>query len=71
MKYVIYEKSYIERLGNKIDDEVNIGDSDTINGVVKLLKSKRDLDLNERTIYRSLKSKQPIKEKYFIFRMKD
>lgn len=71
MKYVIYEKSYIERLGNKIDDEVNIGDSDTINGVVKLLKSKRDLELNERTIYRSLKSKQPIKEKYFIFRMKD
>lgn len=71
MKYVIYEKSYIERLGNKIDDEVNIGDSDTINGVVKLLKNKRDLELNERTIYRSLKSKQPIKEKYFIFRMKD
>ena len=30
MSYVVYEKTYIERFGELIEDETNLGDSDTI-----------------------------------------
>lgn len=70
MKYVIYEKSYIDRLGEKIEDETNIGDSESLNGVLELLEKKRNLKISLRTIYRSLKHQHPIKDKYLIFKIK-
>ena len=70
MKYVINEKSYIDRLGEKIEDETNIGDSESLNGILELLEKKRNLKISLRTIYRSLKHKHPIKDKYLIFKIK-
>lgn len=70
MKYVIYEKSYIDRLGEKINDEVNMGDSESINGVLKLLETKRNIKVTKRAIYKSMKTNKPIKDKYLIFKIK-
>ena len=68
--YVIYEKSYIDRLGEKINDEVNMGDSESINGILKLLETKRNLKITKRAIYKSIKNNKPIKDKYIIFKIK-
>lgn len=70
MKYVIYEKSYIDRLGEKINDEINMGDSESINGILKLLETKRNIKVTKRAIYKSMKTNKPIKDKYFIFKIK-
>lgn len=71
MKYVIYEKSYIERLGEKIDDEINIGDSDSVLGILRILEHKRNFKTTKMSVYRSIKNKEPIRDKYIIFKMKD
>ena len=70
MKYVIYEKSYIDRLGKKIDDEINIGEGDNIKDVIYLLKKLRNYEIKKSVVYNSIKTKQPIKDKYIIFKMK-
>lgn len=70
MKYVIYEKGYIDRLGEKIEDETNIGDSESLNGILKLLEIKRNLKITKRAIYKSMKNNRPIKDKYLIFKIK-
>ena len=31
--YIVCEKSYIDRLGEKIDDETNLHDSNSVNGI--------------------------------------
>lgn len=71
MKYVIYEKSYIDRLGEKIDDEINIGDSDSVLGILRILELKRNFKTTKMSVYRSIKNKEPIRDKYIIFKMKD
>lgn len=71
MKYVIYEKSYIERLGQLIDDEINIGEGDSIKDVIYLLKKLRNFEIKKSVVYKSLKTKQPISNKYIIFKMKE
>lgn len=71
MKYVIYEKSYIDRLGEKIDDEINIGEGDNVKDVVYLLKKLRNCEIKKSVVYNSIKTKQPIKDKYIIFKMKE
>ncbi len=71
MKYVIYEKSYINRLGQLIDDETNIGESDSIKDVIVLLKKLRDFEIKKSVVYKSIKTKQPISDKYTIFKMKE
>lgn len=71
MRYVIYEKSYIDRLGKLIDDEVNIGDSESVLGVLRILKNKRNVKVEKRQIYKSIKNKVLINDKYLIFKMKD
>lgn len=71
MKYVIYEKSYIERLGQLIDDEINIGEGDSVKDVVYLLKKLRNFEIKKSVVYKSLKTKQPISNKYIIYKMKD
>ena len=35
--YIISEKTYFDRLGKRIDDEINIHDSDNIDGLIKYL----------------------------------
>lgn len=71
MKYVIYEKSYIDRLGKKIDDEINIGEGDNVKDVIYLLKKLRNCVIKKSVVYKSIKTKQPIKDKYIIFKMKE
>lgn len=71
MKYVIYEKSYIDRLGNLIDDETNIGEGDNVKEIMYLLKKLRNFEIKKSVVYKSLKTKQPIKDKYFVYKMKD
>jgi hypothetical protein len=71
MKYVIYEKNHIERLGKLIDDETNIGEGDNVKDVIYLLKKLRNCEIKKSVVYNSIKTKQPIKNKYFIFKMKD
>lgn len=68
--YVIYEKSYIDRLGKQLDDQVNMGDSECVDGVIKLLEKHRNLKLSKRTIYQAIKSKKPIYNKYYIYKIK-
>lgn len=71
MKYVIYEKSYIDRLGQLIDDEINIGEGDSVKDVVYLLKKLRNFEIKKSVVYKSLKTKQPISNKYIIYKMKE
>lgn len=71
MKYVIYEKSYIDRLGQLIDDEINIGEGDSVKDVIYLLKKLRNFEIKKSVVYKSLKTKQPISNKYIIYKMKD
>lgn len=69
--YVIYEKEYIDRLGVKIDNQVNIGDSSCVDGILKILETKRNIKLSKRGIYKSIKTKQPIYNKYYIYKIKE
>lgn len=69
MSYVVYEKTYIERLGEFIEDETNLCDSDSVENLIKLLKSK-DIKVARATIYRAIKNKKPIYDKYFVYKMK-
>ena len=39
--FIICEKSYIERLGKLIDDEINLYDSDNVAGIQNFLKMMR------------------------------
>ena len=67
--YIICEKSYIERLGEKIDDETNIHDSDSVNGIQKFLE-KQNVKITKRAIYYAIKNKNLIAEKYSIYKIK-
>lgn len=67
--YVIYEKAYIEKLGKKLDDEINLLDGDTIEEVVKKLKDK-NIKASRRTLFYALKNKSLIEGKYYIYKIK-
>ena len=69
MIYVVYEKTYIERLGELIEDETNLCDSDSVKELIELLRSK-DIKTSKRTIYRAIKNRQPIQDKYFVYKIK-
>lgn len=69
MSYVVYEKTYIERLGELIEDELNLCDSDNVEELLRLLRSK-DIKTSKRTIYRAIKNRQPIQDKYFVYKIK-
>ena len=68
--YVIYEKSYIDRPTGLIPNETNIGDSNSVDGIVDILKIKRNINISKRTIYRSIKEKSIINDKYYIYKIK-
>lgn len=67
--YVVYEKTYIERLGEVIDDEMNLCESENVYNLIKLLRSK-NIKVAKAAIYKAIKSKKPIYNKYFVYKMK-
>lgn len=68
--YVIYEKDFIERLGVKINNQINIGDSSSVDGIVKIFELKRNVKLSKRVIYKAIKTQLPIYDRYYIYKIK-
>lgn len=67
--YIVCEKTYFDRLGEKIKDEINLHDSDNINGILEFLR-KQNIYITKRTIYYAMKNNVPIKGKYMIYKIK-
>lgn len=67
--FIICEKSYIERLGKLIDDEINLYDSDNVNGIQEFLK-KQNINITKRAIYNAIKNKNLIKNRYSVYKIK-
>lgn len=67
--YIISEKTYFDRLGKRIDDEINIHDSDNIDGLIKYLE-KQNIKITKRAIFYAIKNKTPIANKYNIYKIK-
>lgn len=67
--FIICEKSYIERLGKKIDDEINLYDSDNVNGIQEFLK-RQNVNITKRAIYNAIKNKNLIKNRYSVYKIK-
>lgn len=68
--YVLYEKTYIDRLGKRLDDEINILDGDTIEELLIKLKSK-NIKASRRTLFYALKTKSLINGKYYVYKIKN
>jgi hypothetical protein len=66
--YVLYEKTYIDRLGKRLDDEINILDGDTIEELLMKLKSK-NIKASRRTLFYALKTKSLINGKYLLYKI--
>jgi len=69
--YVVYEKIYNEKLGKLQEDEINIIDSDNISELIEKIKEKQKVSIARRTIFNAIKTKQPIFNKYYIYKIKD
>lgn len=69
--YIICEKTYIDRLGKQIDDETNIGNSESVEGLIKKLEQYSNLKIAKRTIYNAIKTEKPIYDKYYIYKIKE
>ena len=67
--FIICEKSYIERLGKLIDDEINLYDSDSVAGIQNFLKIQ-NINITKRAIYNAIKNKNLIKNKYSVYKIK-
>ena len=67
--FIICEKSYIERLGKKIDDETNLYDSDNVSGIQEFLR-KQNINITKRAIYNAIKNKNLIKNRYTVYKIK-
>lgn len=67
--FIICEKSYIERLGKKIDDETNLYDSDNVSGIQEFLR-KQNVNITKRAIYNAIKNKNLIKNRYIVYKIK-
>ena len=67
--FIICEKSYIERLGKLIDDEINLYDSDNVTGIQDFLK-RQNINITKRAIYNAIKNKNLIKNKYSVYKIK-
>ena len=52
--FIVCEKSYIERLGKLIDDEINLYDSDNVAGIQNFLKIQ-NVNVTKRAIYNAIK----------------
>lgn len=67
--YIICEKSYIERLGEKLDDETNLHDSNSVEGIQEFLR-KQNVNVTKRAIYYAIKNKNLIADKYWVYKIK-
>ena len=67
--FIICEKSYIERLGKLIDDEINLYDSDNVAGIQNFLKIQ-NINITKRALYNAIKNKNLIKNKYSVYKIK-
>lgn len=67
--YIVCEKSYIERLGKRIDDETNLHDSNSVDGIQKFLE-KQNVNITKRAIYNAIKNKNLIANRYTIYKIK-
>lgn len=67
--FIVCEKSYIERLGKLIDDEINLYDSDSVSGIQDFLK-RQNVNITKRAIYNAIKNKNLIKNKYSVYKVK-
>ena len=69
MSYVVYEKTYIERLGELVEDETNLCDSNSIDSLIKKLND-RNIKVARATLYKAIKTKKAIYDKYFVYKIK-
>lgn len=67
--YIVSEKTYIERLGKRIDDEINLYDSDDISSLINYLK-RQNIKITKRAIYYAIKNKTLIANKFNIYKIK-
>lgn len=67
--FIVCEKTYIERLGKLIDDEINLHDSDNVNGIQEFLK-KQNVNVTKRAIYYAIKNKNLIADRYSVYKIK-
>ena len=67
--YIICEKSKINRLGEEFDDEINIGDSDSVANLITLIEKIRSVKVAKRTMYNAIKTGQPIFCFFYIYKM--
>lgn len=67
--YIICEKTHFDRLGRKIDDEINLYDSNNVQGLLDFFK-KQNINITKRTLFNSLKNKTLIKNTYNIYKIK-
>lgn len=67
--YIVCEKSYIERLGKRIDDERNLHDSNSVDGIKSFLE-KQNINITKRAIYNAIKNKNLIANKYSVYKIK-
>lgn len=67
--YIVCEKSYIDKLGEKIDDEINLHDSNSVNGIQDFLK-KQNVEVTKRAIYYAIKNKNLIADRYSVYKIK-
>ena len=67
--YVVYEKTNFERLGKLIEDEQYLLENDSINELITQLLTKFDISISRRAIFKSIKYKKPIFDKFFIYKI--
>ena len=67
--YRISEKTYFDRLGKRIDDEINLHDSDDIDGLIEYL-AKQNIKITKRAIFYAIKNKTLIANRYKIYNIK-
>lgn len=69
--YIVCEKSFVDKLGVKIEDEINIIDSDNIGELIELMKEKQKIEIARRTIFNAIKTGKPIFDKYYIYKINE
>lgn len=67
--YIVCIKSYIDRLGEKIDDETNLHESKSVDGVQEFLK-KQNVMITKRAIYNAIKNRNLIANEYKVYKIK-
>lgn len=69
--YVIYEKSYISRPTGTVEDETYVWQSSSLDNLVDFLKVRRGFLTTKRSMYSAIKSKKPIKNIYYIYKVRE